>query len=278
MKRTDFMGLAQLIQEKYHALTKSEKRIADYLLKNQEQAVYQTMKDVTEAVNVGDATLIRFSQMIGFNGFSDLKIAIAKEEFASQYEGDNDHQFYDRILENQIKVLESTRLLLDSEVVLHAIEALTKAKRIYIIGVGSSGLSAASLEKMLLRVGVYANHIVDPHFQAHALALLGPEDLVICFSLSGRTKDIYDSLKIAKENHTPIIAITNFLSSPIAALGDIVLQTANEEFFDGGSLAGKISQLYISETLVRGYEIKNKIKTVELREKVLRSIIDKTLD
>ena len=32
-KRTDFMGLAQLIQEKYHALTKSEKRIADYLLK-----------------------------------------------------------------------------------------------------------------------------------------------------------------------------------------------------------------------------------------------------
>ena len=62
MKRTDFMGLAQLIQEKYHALTKSEKRIADYLLKNQEQAVYQTMKDVTEAVKVGDATLIRFSQ------------------------------------------------------------------------------------------------------------------------------------------------------------------------------------------------------------------------
>nr|WP_233442766.1 MurR/RpiR family transcriptional regulator [Trichococcus shcherbakoviae] len=278
MKRTDFMGLAQLIQEKYHALTKSEKRIADYLLKNQEQAVYQTMKDVTEAVKVGDATLIRFSQKIGFHGFSDLKIAIAKEEFTSQYEGDNDRQFYDRILENQIKVLESTRQLLDSEVVLLAIEALTKAKRIYIIGVGSSGLSAASLEKMLLRVGVHANHIVDPHFQAHALALLGPEDLVICFSLSGRTKDIHDSLKIAKENHTPIIAITNFKSSPIAELGDIVLQTANEEFFDGGSLAGKISQLFISETLVRGYEINNKIKTVELREKVLRSIIDKVLD
>jgi len=278
MKRNDFMGLAHLIQEKYHVLTKSEKRIADYLLEKKEQAVYQTMKDVTEAVNVGDATLIRFSQKIGFNGFSDLKIAIAKEEFTSQYEGDNDHQFYDRILENQIKVLESTRQLLDSEVVLQAIEAITRAKRIYIIGVGSSGLSAASLEKMLLRVGVHANHIVDPHFQAHALALLGPEDLVIGFSLSGRTKDIHDSLKIAKENHTPIIAITNFKSSPIAELGDIVLQTANEEFFDGGSLAGKISQLYISETLVRGYEIKNKIKTVELREKVLRSVIDKILD
>ncbi|NLD32624.1 MAG: MurR/RpiR family transcriptional regulator [Trichococcus flocculiformis] len=92
--------------------------------------MYQTMKDVTEAVKVGDATLIRFSQKIGFNGFSDLKIAIAKEEFTHQYEGDNEHKFYDRILENQIKVLESTRQLLDSEVVQKAIEAITKAKSI----------------------------------------------------------------------------------------------------------------------------------------------------
>ena len=105
------------------------------------------MKDVTEAVKVGDATLIRFSQKIGFSGFSDLKIAIAKEEFTHQYEGDNEHKFYDRILENQIKVLESTRQLLDSEVVQQAIEAITKAKSIYIIGVGSSGLSAVLLEK-----------------------------------------------------------------------------------------------------------------------------------
>ncbi|MFZ2372446.1 MAG: MurR/RpiR family transcriptional regulator [Trichococcus flocculiformis] len=115
--------------------------------------MYQTMKDVTEAVKVGDATLIRFSQKIGFNGFSDLKIAIAKEEFTHQYEGDNEHKFYDRILENQIKVLESTRQLLDSEVVQQAIEAITKAKSIYIIGVGSSGLSAALLEKCCSGLG-----------------------------------------------------------------------------------------------------------------------------
>lgn len=130
---------------------------------------------------------------------------IAKEEFASQYE-DNDHQFYDRIMENQIKGFGIDRLLLDPEVVLHAIEAQTK--RIYIIGVGSSGLSAASLEKMLLRVGVCTqNHIVDPHFQ-YLLALLGPEDLVICFSLSGRTKDIHDSLKIAKRKSYAYITVT----------------------------------------------------------------------
>lgn len=277
-KRTDFMGLAHTILENYHALTKSEKLIADYLLAEKEQTAYKTMKDVTDAVKVGDATLIRFCQKLGYSGFSDLKIAIAKDEFTSQYEEESTDKFYDQILDNQIKVLESTRQLIDPETLLDAINHITNAKRIYIIGVGSSGLSAASLEKMLLRVGVHANHTIDPHFQAHALSLLDETDLVICFSLSGRTKDVYDSLAIAKKNHCPIIAITNFKTSPIAELSDIVLQSANEEFFDGGSLAGKISQLYVSEVLVRGYEINNKIQTVELREKVLRSILDKFID
>lgn len=272
------MGLTQRIQENYHSLTKSEKRIADYLLTVGEKAVYQTMKDVTEHTNVGDATLVRFCQKLGYSGFSDLKIDIAKENFTNQYEEESDRRFYDIIMENQVKVLELTRQLITPDAVLAAVEAIAAAKHIYIVGVGSSGVSGASLQKMLLRVGVLANTSVDPHFQAQALSLLGPEDLVISFSLSGRTKDTYDSLKIAKENNTKIISITNFLSSPIAQLGDIILQTANEEFFDGGSLAGKISQLYICEVLVRGYEIKHKIQTVELREKVLRSIIDKILD
>ncbi|BDP75313.1 hypothetical protein EfmAA96_30980 (plasmid) [Enterococcus faecium] len=59
---------------------------------------------------------------------------------------------------------------------------------------------------------------------------------------------------------------------------DLVLQTAIEEFLNGGSLAGKISQLYICDLLVHGYEQNNNIDSVELREKVLRSIIDKSIE
>lgn len=58
----------------------------------------------------------------------------------------------------------------------------------------------------------------------------------------------------------------------------MVLQTAIEEFLNGGSLAGKISQLYICDLLVQRYEQKYNIDSVELREKVLRSIIDKRIE
>ncbi|HBT4498736.1 MurR/RpiR family transcriptional regulator, partial [Enterococcus faecium] len=86
------------------------------------------------------------------------------------------------------------------------------------------------------------------------------------------------SLKIAKKNGAKIIAITNYIHSPIGKSADLVLQTAIEEFLNGGSLAGKISQLYICDLLVHGYEQNNNIDSVELREKVLRSIIDKSIE
>lgn len=272
------MSLTQRIQENFHSFTKSEKRVAKYLLEVGQKAVYQTMKEVTENTNVGDATLVRFCQKLGYSGFSDLKIDIAKEDFTNQYDEESDREFYDNIMENQVKVLNSTRQLINPDNIDAVVEAIGKARHIHIIGVGASGVTANSLQKMFLRVGIQATYSTDPHFQAQTLSLLGPKDLVISLSLSGRTKDTFDSLQIAKDNQTKIISITNFLSSPIAQLGDIVLQTANEEFFDGGSLAGKISQLYICEVVVRGYEIKNKIHSVELREKVLRSIIDKIID
>lgn len=75
-----------------------------------------------------------------------------------------------------------------------------------------------------------------------------------------------------------ILAITNYIHSPIGQTADLVLQTAIEEFLNGGSLAGKISQLYICDLLVQGYEQKNNINAVELRERVLRSILDKSID
>ncbi len=81
-----------------------------------------------------------------------------------------------------------------------------------------------------------------------------------------------------QKNGAKILAITNYLHSPIGQTADVVLQTAIEEFLNGGSLAGKISQLYLCDLLVQGYEQKNNINAVELRERVLRSILDKSLD
>ena len=262
------MSYIYLIKENYPFLTKSEKKVADFILNSGKTIIYSTMSDIKKNTKVGDATIIRFCQKIGFSGFSDLKIEIAKEDFSQKKEHPN----------SLTEALYSTIRLLDEEKLNEAIKMITQSKNIYIFGVGSSGNTSLDLENMFLRVGVQAKAVLDPHFQAQVASLLTVNDLVIIFSLSGKTKDTYDSLKIAKKNGAKIIAITNYIHSPIGKSADLVLQTAIEEFLNGGSLAGKISQLYICDLLVHGYEQNNNIDSVELREKVLRSIIDKSIE
>lgn len=272
------MKLNYLIQEHLHDLTKSEKKVADYLLSLGEKVIYSTMTEVKEGAEVGDATIVRFCQKLGFNGFADLKIELAKEDFSEKNHSEKEQNFADKSTQSIQEALTMTQRLLDIAQLKKAVQLIGKAEKIYIFGVGSSSNTGNDLEAMFLRVGVQAHAISDPHFQAQVASLLSPSDLVIGLSLSGKTKDTYDSLKIAQKNQVKIIAITNYLLSPIAQLADIVLQTAIEEFFNGASLAGKVSQLFLCDLLIRAFEIHNHIDTLELREKVLRSIPDKSLD
>lgn len=272
------MNYTNLINEHYPNLTKAEKKVADYILSSGEKIIYSTISDIKLNAQVGDATIIRFCQKLGFSGFSDLKIEIAKEDFKKKKGYSAPHNYYDETADRLCEAIQNTKELIQKEALEKAISNISNAKSIYIFGVGTSGNTSIDLENLFLRVGVQAKAIVDPHIQAQVSSLLSENDLVIAFSLSGRTKDTYDSLKIAKRNNATIIAITNYLLSPIAQLADVVLQTAIKEFLNGGSIEGKISQLFISGVLVQGYERKHNINTVELREKVLRSILDKSID
>ena len=197
------------------------------------------MNDIKTKANVGDATIIRFCQKLGFSGFSDLKIEIAKEDFSKKKEQPSSGKYHDEVAKSLIEVLQSTSCLINEEKLTKAIQLINQASSLYIFGVGSSGNTSLDLESMFLRV---------------------------------------DSLKIAKNNGAKILAITNYIHSPIGKSADLVLQTAIEEFLNGGSLAGKISQLYICDLLVHEYEQNNKINSLDLREKVLRSIIDKRIE
>ncbi|MBS5819731.1 hypothetical protein RV02_GL003999 [Enterococcus gilvus] len=104
--------------------------------------------------------------------------------------------------------------------------------------------------------------MIDPHFQVQVASLLTEKDLMIRFSLSERTKDTHDSLAIAKEKQTKILAITNYQLSPISQLSEVALQTIIDEFLNGVSLASKISQLYLYDLLVQRYEIGNNINLI----------------
>ena len=86
---------------------------------------------------------------------------------------------------------------------------------------------------------------------AASASLLTPDSVLIAISLSGQTKDVIDACRTAKENGVPIVAITCNRTSPLAAIADEVLVSAESGGVDyvGESSEARISQMLLVDTV-----------------------------
>lgn len=263
------MDTIQKIKENYYSLTKSEKKVGDYILSNSDKVIHDTMDDLKSILMIGDATIIRFCKKVGFSGFTDLKISLAKDHQQSRINLFDNYSLFEDIKDTLTK----THEYIEKEKIDEAVTLLKRAKNIIIIGKGQSGASAVDLERFLLSIGVYSKAIVDPDFQIQACSAIADGDLLIVFSLAGRTMEIIETLKMARSNGAKIIGITNYLNSPIAKLSDLVLQSAYNELIST-SVPGRISQMYISGILVDEYEKKYQEENIlNIRENSQRLIL-----
>lgn len=268
------MTLSEKIHQNYFDLTPAEKKVADHFLWAGAEIVFETMNDIKQKTKVGDATIIRLCQKLGYSGFADLKIEVAKDDYSHNVSEPATSPYAS--IENALtKTISTTLNKINQTTITQVIELLDQASRVYIFGVGGSAFSSKALESMLLRIGVRAQAITDPHCQAQLAAITNEADLIIAFSLTGRTKDTLEPLKIAKDNHAKIVAITTYPASPIADQAEIVLQTAVDDFLNGGSLVGRLSQLLIGDVLVYEYEKMHAHDTIVAREKIVRAILNK---
>lgn len=270
------MRYIAIIKSCYPSLSKTEKKVADYILKERGKIIYQTLLEISQNIEVGEATIIRFVRKIGFSGFQDLKFEIAKEnnndiESNSNSLDNNYDSYIDENAERIAQTIINTKSTLDKDNLKLAIKMITDSKRVFFYGVGSSGFTANEAQTRFMRLGVIGNAIIDPHFQSMYSSISNSQDVIIVFSISGYTKDIIEAVKIAKQENTKIIAITSYILSPIAQLADCVLLTsAKENPLEGGSFTGKISQLYIIDLLCSEYLVQNK-KSALLQNKNSRS-------
>ena len=69
------------IQNKYSSFHPKEKRIADYILKEADQIIYQSVKETAQQCGTSESSIVRFCKVIGYSGYSELKVEIAKAAF-----------------------------------------------------------------------------------------------------------------------------------------------------------------------------------------------------
>ena len=117
----------------------------------------------------------------------------------------------------------------DSE---QAVELIANARRLEFYGFGASAAVATDAQHNFFRLQITASAYADPHMQAMSAMSLGPDDVVVAISQSGRTRALLDAMKLARKNGAPVIALAPS-QSPIARESDLAIYIDLETDDDG---------------------------------------------
>lgn len=222
------MTILEEIQNKFPSFSEKEKRIATYLLKNNDVISNINISTLAKETETSPATITRFAKKLNQDGFVDLKIQLSmlknnrnmNEDLHSEV-----YHFYTKVIENTEKIVKKS----DLEI---AVNSIKLAPRIFIFGVGSSGLTALELTQRLLRMGLNVISTTDSHMMLITSAMAMKNDLVIGISASGETVEVNDAVMHAKENGANVLSITCFTESTLSKISDTSLIAYSSVFVD----------------------------------------------
>ena len=226
----------------YPDLKKAEKRIADLILADADFFLRGSITELAQAAGVSASSLTRFSRLLQVDGFRELKLSIAQAKSAqSPYyhqsvQGLNEVEIAGGRLEylylqQIIASLQSTFARLDAEALVDAIRAIRSARRIRTFGVAVSGLIAAETAMRFMRLGLEATYVADSHFMRIASSLLGPADVAICISHTGRSQEVLDAADMARRQGARVVCLTA-PHTPLSRKADILLELSVFEEID----------------------------------------------
>lgn len=221
------------LQAERDFLSGVDARLADVILENPKKFISYSMAELSEISEVSQGSIVNFSRKINNSGFADLKMKIAQglqsynpKKFNNALDSDGVKDVMKKSLEDMSFYFEETIKINSEETLKNAAELILKAKKIQIYGLFQSGLVAKDFYYQLLKLGLPAIYTDDP-FTCRVLATtLDKECLTIAVSSTGKTKELLNVIKIAKEKNCPVLVITRNPKSPIALLGDELITIA----------------------------------------------------
>ena len=232
------MSCPIFIRERMDAFTATEARLARYLLSHSAGVVRMTAREFAEAAGVSPAAAVRFSKRLGFQGFLQLRLDLARElaqgepldEFQTAIRDNDDMETLLRKAERiHIRNLSLTCRMVEPAVLSRAVEEIRARRRIHLFGVGASGLLAMDFLYKSSRIGIPAFYHSDVHTNLATASLLGPEDAAIAISYSGETRETVLAARTARERGAWVIAITCANGNTLSGLADCVLYVPREE-------------------------------------------------
>lgn len=259
MNETTHQAVLAQVRTLLPSLQASDARVARVILEEPDAVVYRSVSEVAEAAGSSTATVVRCAQKLGFRGFHDLKLALAREratfaEAARTQAGqtvDPRLASLAQVVDAGAQTLRDALALVDPEAFAAVAEVLANAERVLIAGIGTSAPLAADAAYRLSTIGVVADAYPDGHVQHFHARRLGPDDLCVAISHTGSTRETLEVVSAAQACGATTAAITSFARSPLTELVDhVVLAGTREVSFQLEAMASRLAHLALLDALL----------------------------
>lgn len=227
------------IHNKMDSLSKGQKKIAAFILESYDKAAFLTAGALGKTVQVSESTVVRFAVELGYDGYPELQRAlqemvlnrltsVQRLEMSSKRLGEAD--VLQTVFQSDMEHIRATGEGLDHEAFAASVDALVRARRVYIIGVRSSAALAAFvryyLNYMLDDVRLVTSASESEVFEA--IVRISPEDVLLGISFPRYSAAASHAMEYAHDAGAVTIALTDTASSPLAQNADHLLAAKSD--------------------------------------------------
>ncbi len=227
-------GILRQISEAYDHLSRSHKKIADYILQNSEAVPMMSATQMAKTVSVSEATVVRFAVYFGFDGYPEFKRRL-KDEISSTMTaldridmvmttpGASTSGMFHDILKSDIQSMRETLNVFDEQVFENAVDAIINSRKVIVVGFHTSSVLTQHLGHYLrlLRDGVIVINGLNDLYEQTIRA--DESDTVIALSFPRYSRTTYDVISVLKDKGTSVISLTDSPYAPIVQFSDYAL-------------------------------------------------------
>ncbi|MBS5689603.1 MAG: MurR/RpiR family transcriptional regulator [Firmicutes bacterium] len=231
---TESLFYIQRIRAQYDTgiFSKSDKRIADYLLEHPGAVDAETASSIAEKVGTSPATVVRFCRKLGFKGLTDMKNSAAYTNYIESSttdmdlkKGDDAETVTNKVLQYMKMVLDQLKLSLEPELLQKAADKLADANHVVILAEGGSGTIARAAYDIFLKLAIPCRIVDDIMFQIMEISMMDENDVLFLILNSGRTYNVLQNASYAKQRGIYTIGVVGTKGTPLSKYLDIELPT-----------------------------------------------------
>ena len=255
-------NVIQTICSAYDNLSKTDQRIATFILDNRLTAPTMALREIAEGCATSSPTVSRFIKRLGFDDFNDLRLSLARDEgeqtsttsvIGRSTESVSLNRFQESlhyILTCKTAELADTVARLDEQTIVQLIERFNQAQTILIAGVGNTRTLADNMAFKLRHLGLPGVSLASASDAIAFIPTMTPQDILVVISSSGLSRRLDRLVGLANDLSIPVAIITSNPQSPLIEQSQyVIMSTQRDRLFAYGVPFSHNSTNFIIEVL-----------------------------